>query len=129
MKVKKLFALCSIFVMLVSMIGISPAAAAPSQIQTISDDQLKAMFTTTGGADVLHTTRTVAHWCCTTLDPNNGVTYGYNMVGADPYNCSSSACDVTIETDIIPLIVVVQGQTFDGNNVLQATLDSPQFAS
>lgn len=51
------------------------------------------------------------------------------MVGADPYNCSGSACDVTIETDIIPLIVVVQGQTFDGNNVLQATLDSPQFAN
>lgn len=129
MKVKKLFALCSIFVMLVSMIGISPAAAAPSQIQTISDDQLKAMFTTTGGADVLPTTRTVAHWFGTTLDPNNGVTYGYNMVGADPYNCSGSACDVTIETDITPLIVVVQGQVFDGNNVLQATLDSPQFAN
>lgn len=129
MKVKKLFALCTIFVMLVSMIGISPAAAAPSQIQTISDDQLKAMFTTTGGADVLPTTRTVAHWFGTTLDPNNGVTYGYNMVGADPYNCSGSACDVTIETDITPLIVVVQGRVFDGNNVLQATLDSPQFAN
>ena len=128
-KVKKLFAFCSIFVILVSMIGISPAVAAPSQIQTISDDQLKAMFTTTGGADVLPTTRTVAHWFGTTLDPNNGVTYGYNMVGADPYNCSGSDCDVTIETDIIPLIVVVQGRVFDGNNVLQATLDSPQFAN
>jgi hypothetical protein len=51
------------------------------------------------------------------------------MVGADPYNCSGSACSVTIETDITPLILIVEGQTFDGNAVLGATLASPQFAS
>ena len=32
------------------------------------------------------------HWHGSTTDPNNGVTYGYNMVGADPNNCSGSAC-------------------------------------
>jgi hypothetical protein len=51
------------------------------------------------------------------------------MVGADPYHCSGSACSVTIETDIVPLIVNVGGMTFSGNDVLQATLDSPQFTN
>ena len=40
-----------------------------------------------------------------TTDPSNGVTYGYNMVGADPNNCSGSACSVTVEADITPIIV------------------------
>jgi hypothetical protein len=50
------------------------------------------------------------------------------MVGADPYNCSGSDCSVTIETDITPIIVNVAGLTFSGNDVLAATLASPQFA-
>src|SRR5215212_8540150 len=128
MKMKKFFAICSMFVMLVSLLGVVPAGAAPSGPQVISDEALKAMFTSIGGADVLPTTRTVAHWFGSTLDPNNGVTYGYNMVGADPYNCSGAACSVTIETDIIPIILNVGGLTFNGNDVLAATLDSPQFA-
>lgn len=102
-------------------------AAAPAP-QTIDDATLKAMFTSMGGADVLPTTRTVAHWWGSSLDPNNGVTYGYNMVGADPYKCSGSACSVTIETDITPIIVNVGGMTFDGTDVVAPTLASPQFA-
>jgi len=131
MKMKKLFAICSTLVMLVSLVGVFPAGAAPSAPPppVIDDAKLKAMFTTLDGADVLPTTRTVAHWFGSTLDPHNGVTYGYNMVGADPYHCSGSACSVTIETDIVPLIVNVGGLTFDGNNVLQATLNSPQFTN
>jgi hypothetical protein len=50
------------------------------------------------------------------------------MVGADPNACSGSACSTTIQADITPLIVSVGGLTFDGSDVLQATLDSPQFA-
>jgi hypothetical protein len=96
--------------------------------QLIQDSQMKALSTTEGGANVLPTTRTVAHWWGSTLDPSNGVTYGYNMVGADPNNCSGSACSTTIEADITPLIVNIDGLTFSGNDVLQATLDSPQFA-
>jgi hypothetical protein len=129
MKMKKFFAFCSMFVMLVSLMGVVPASAAPSAPPVIPDASLKAMFTTMGGADVLPTTRTVPHWFGSTLDPNNGVTYGYNMVGADPYNCSGSACSVTIETDITPIIVNVAGLTFSGNDVLAATLASPQFAT
>jgi hypothetical protein len=105
------------------------AATASSQPQQISDAQLKALSATVGGASALPTTRTVAHWFGTAVDPHDGVTYGYNMVGADPGHCSGSACDVTIEADITPLIVNVGGLTFDGTSVVAATLASPQFAT
>jgi hypothetical protein len=128
MKPHKLFAVLSMLTLLVTLTGAFPAAAAPTSPPVISDAALKAMFTTMGGADVLPTTRTVAHWWGSTLDPNNGVTYGYNMVGADPDNCSGAGCSVTIETDITPIIVNVAGMTFSGGDVLAATLASPQFA-
>lgn len=99
-----------------------------AQTVTIDDSQLKAMTTTVGGASVLPTTRTIPHWWGSTVDPHNGVTYGYNMVGVDPNNCSGSDCSVTIEADITPLIVNIDGLTFSGPDVLDATLASPQFA-
>ena len=129
MKRNKVLAVLSTLMMLVSMSGVSAAGAAPFEIQVIDDAKLKAISTTIGGATVLPSTRTVAHWWGSTVDPNNGVTYGYNMVGADPYNCSGSGCSVTIETDITPIIVNVGGMTFSGNDVLAATLASPQFAN
>src|SRR5262249_50297083 len=52
--------------------GSTPAADPP----VIS--AMQALTTTIGGAQVLPTTRTVPHWFGSTLDPNNGVTYGYN---------------------------------------------------
>jgi len=107
--------------------GLAEIAAAQSEPQVIADSQLQALTTTVGGASVLPTTRTVPHWWGSTLDPHNGITYGYNMVGADPNNCSGSACSVTVQADITPLIVNVGGLTFSGNNVLNATLASPQF--
>jgi hypothetical protein len=97
----------------------------------IDDSQLQALSTTVGGASPLATTKTVQHWFGTTLDPDNGVTYGYNMVGADPNNCSGSDCDVTIPVDIIPLIVIVGGMTFDptdSHQALNGALASPEFA-
>ncbi|MEP6482698.1 MAG: hypothetical protein ABJA94_11910 [Rhodoglobus sp.] len=82
-----------------------------------------------GGAAVLPTTRTVPHWWSSSIDPNNGVTYGYNMVGANPYTCKGTDCDVTIEVDITPIIVNIDGLTFSGQDVLKATLDSPMFSN
>jgi hypothetical protein len=102
---------------------------ATAQPQVIDDSQLKAMTTTIGGASVLPTTRTVQHWFGSTLDPHNGITYGYNMVGADPNSCSGADCSVTVEADITPIIVNIDGLTFSGNDVLAATLASPQFAT
>src|SRR5262245_31083467 len=81
-----------------------------------------------GGAKVLPTTRTVAHWWGSTVNGDDGLTYGYNMVGADPNSCTGSACSTTIEADITPIIVNVGGLTFSGLDVLGATLASPEFA-
>ena len=107
----------------------SPRVRAAGGPQTIDDSQLQALTTTMGGAKPQPSTRTIAHWWGSTLNPSNGVTYGYNMVGADPNTCSGSACDVTIPVDITPLNVNVGGMTFNGTDVLGATLASPQFAT
>ena len=106
------------------------SAASSSSIQVIDDSQLQALTTTVGGvagADQLNTLDTVPHWFGTTKNGNNGITYGYNMVGADPNNCSGASCDVTIEADVQPLIVNDAGMTFDGTQVMAATLNSPLF--
>ncbi len=104
-------------------------ATTATEPQLIDDADLKATTVTMGGASVLPTTRTIPHWFGQTTDPSNGVTYGYNMVGANPHSCSGTACDVTVQVDITPIKVVIGGETFDGNDVLPATLASPQFAN
>ena len=83
-------------------------ATSASEPQVIDDADLKAESITMGGASVLPTTRTIPHWSADP-DPSNGVTYGYNMVGADPHTCSGTACDVTIQVDITPIKVVIVG--------------------
>jgi hypothetical protein len=116
----------------VAAIATSPAAAGtgtPTVPPQASDDsQVRVLTTTIGGADVLPTTRTIPHWWGSTLNPHNGITYGYNIVGADPYNCSGSTCSVTVEVDITPLIINIDGMTFSGGDVLAAALASPEFS-
>jgi len=115
---------------MVSLPSSATGSSASAQPLVIDDSQLQALTTTVGGgATPLATARTVTHWFGTTLNPLNGVTYGYNMVGADPNNCSGSACDVTITVDITPLKVNVGGLSFDGSAALPATLASPVFAT
>jgi hypothetical protein len=110
--------------------AVAPASAGSKNPPVINDSQLHASFTTVGGgATVLPTQRTIPHWYGTTTDPENGVTYGYNMAGADPNSCKGSDCSVTIQADITPIVVNVGGMTFDGNQVLAPTLASPQFAT
>jgi hypothetical protein len=113
---------------LICSVPLASFGAAPAKPQAIDDSQLHARTTTVAGAKVLPTTRTVQHWWGSTLNPSNGITYGYNMVGADPNNCSDPGCSVTIEVDITPITVNIAGLTFKGTDVLQATLDSPVFA-
>ena len=134
MKIRKLGVLAGLGMGVAMCLSPAVAASASSSSATvtpqlISDSQLQAMTTTMGGAEVLPTTRTVAHWWGSTVDPHNGVTYGYNMVGADPNNCSGSACSTTIEADITPIVVNIDGLTFSGSDVLAPTLASPVFAS
>src|SRR5437588_1387018 len=82
--------------LVIGLVGAIPAVAATphANVLQISDANLKALTSTMGGAQALPTSRTVPHWWGSTVNPDNGVTYGYNMVGADPNNCSGSACDV-----------------------------------
>ncbi|MBO0696743.1 MAG: hypothetical protein J2P56_11675, partial [Verrucomicrobia bacterium] len=95
----------------------------------IADGQLQVTTVTMGGAQVLPTTRTIPHWFHSILNPDDGVTYGFNMAGADPFSCSGLACDVTIEVDITPIILNVDGMTFSGADVVAALLNSPVFAA
>jgi hypothetical protein len=114
--------------MTVSSAALAASGTPTVQPQVISDSQLQAVTMAVGGAVALPTTRTVPHWFGSTLDPHDGVTYGYNMVGADPSTCSGSACSVTVEVDITPVVVNVGGLTFSGLDVLDATLASPLFS-
>jgi hypothetical protein len=106
---------------------LAPAASAgtPPAPTAVPDSAIHASTITVGGAKVLPTTRTVAHWFGTALNPDNGVTYGFNMVGADPSREQST----TITADIVPVNVVISGQTFSGSDVVQPTLDSPVFTN
>jgi hypothetical protein len=127
--VLSLAALSLVSLLAVALVASTHSAHASNGPQPISDSSLKATTTTFGGATILPTTRTIAHWWGSTSDPHNGVTYGYNMVGADPNTCSGAACSVTIQVDITPINVNVGGMTFNGTDVLAPTLASPQFAT
>jgi hypothetical protein len=111
-----------------ALVASSVSASGSATPIVIDDSQLQATTTTVGGASPLSTDRTVQHWFGSTLDPHNGVTYGYNMVGANPNNCSGSMCSALIEADITPVNVNIGGLTFSGSDVLAPTLASPQFA-
>jgi hypothetical protein len=114
-----LFALAA----LVASLGAAPASA--KTIPVIRDSQLQALTTTMGGAKPLPSEQTITHFFGSTVNPDDGVTYGWNMAGVDPSTNASS----TIEVDVYPVRVNVAGLTFDGNNILAGTLASPQFAN
>jgi hypothetical protein len=143
MRYRKLGLLFGLALIAVAVVGTASAGTSTSSIPVIQDSQLKAEFSTVGGgADVLPSMKTVPHWWGSTANPDDGITYGYNMVGSDPNACAGSACDTTIQADITPVIVKINfgGQiwTFDptaptdngtGPTVVQGVLDSPQFAT
>ena len=121
---RNLIALAGVTVTLPFLAATASAGTSPQPTQ-VPDSAIKPMTTTVGGASVLPTTRTVAHWHGTATNPADGVTYGFNMVGADPATNSPT----TITADITPINVVVNGMTFSGSDVVQPTLESPLFAS
>jgi len=108
---------------LLASLSAMPASAGSNPV--IDDSSMQALTATFGGASPQPSTATIAHWFGQTVDPHNGVTYGYNMVGADPALQTST----TIQVDITPVVVNVAGRTYNGNDVLAATLASPQFAT
>jgi hypothetical protein len=136
MRYRKLGLLFGLALIAVAVVGTASASGASSKIQVIKDSQLKALSATIGGGALpTATTRTVANWWGSTTNPSDGITYGYNMVGADPATCPGSGCDTTIQADITPVIVNVGGVTFDptaprsgGPSIVDGVLASPQFA-
>jgi len=78
------------------------------------------------GAKPLSTSKTIPYWHGEFTDPTNGVTYGYNMVGADP----ATETATVIPVDIIPLNLTFDsapGYALNGSDVVARTLASPIF--
>ncbi|HET7660142.1 MAG TPA: hypothetical protein VFK66_07105 [Oryzihumus sp.] len=103
----------------------APATAATGPTLPVMDPA-GAMFTEAGGATPLATDKTIPHWNGSFTDPTNGVTYGYNMVGADPKTNTAA----TVPTDIIPVNIVFSannGYVLNGTNVVGRTVASPIF--
>ena len=123
MSYRKLVLCLSAAAAVVASIGATPVSA--DSVQTLDDSQLNALTTTVGGAAPLASENTITHFSGSTFNPDNGVTYGWNMAGVDPASNSSA----TIQVDVYPIVVNVAGMTFDGNNILAGTLASPQFAT
>jgi hypothetical protein len=121
---RKLAVAAGVTIALPFLASAASAATAPAPI-VVPDSAIHVSDITVGGAKPQPTTRTVAHWFGTALNPVNGVTYGFNMVGADP----SLETSTTITADIVPVNVVIDGQTFSGSDVVQPVLDSPVFTS
>jgi hypothetical protein len=104
-------------------------ASAGTRYPTLGDASMQPLFTKISGADPLPSTMTIPHWFSTLTDPTNGVTYGYNMVGAtDPR--SPKAAKTTIPTDVIPINLTYAGSggyQFNGTDVVKAVMASPLF--
>ncbi|TMD25937.1 MAG: hypothetical protein E6I92_11250, partial [Chloroflexi bacterium] len=118
-----------------SALGAAMAAALLASIAVVADDDpaeipdegINATITGAdfGGAAPLPTSRTIRHWSSETTNGDNGVTYRYNMVGADPSTDGSAVIGV----DIIPLDVTVAGHQFNGSQITNAVLASPLFST
>ena len=105
-------------------VGMSGASAADAKLPV--KDPSGPEFAEMGGAAPLATDKTVDHWHGRFTDPTNGVTYGYDMVGADPTTDRST----TTPTDIIPVNVVFSasnGLALNGSDVVDRTVASPIF--
>ncbi len=85
--------------------------------------EFQATTTTFGGASPLASSSTVDHWSGMTANGVDGVTYRYNVVGADPSTNGSAVIGV----DIIPLNVNVAGASFNGSDAVKPVLASPLF--
>lgn len=116
------FAVSAIGIMVASF-GVVPASA--DSIPVLDDSQTQPLTETFGGADPVPGATTVPHWFASANNPHNNVTYGYNMVGANPALHTTTI----VQADITPLNVVVGGRLFSGSDVLAATLGSPLFGT
>lgn len=119
----------SAFVVIALLSSSSFAFAGADSTQLLVREPGPPAFVTGTGASPLATDRTVPHWHGQFTDPTNGVTYGYNMVGAeDPRNANAGT--TLIPVDIIPLRLSFAengGFALDGTDDLSLTVASPIF--
>ena len=103
----------------------SAGVAAGSSEPPVDESSIQPTTASFGGASPLATTRTVQHWSGQTVNGVDGVTYRYNLVGADP----GSETSATIGVDIIPLDVTIDGVPFNGSASVDGVVASPLFQS
>lgn len=107
-----------------SLLVVTSLGAAADDSQTGSDDSNFGPTSEHSHGEAPHPgVRTVRHWTGHSVNPTNGVTYTYDIVGADP----STGHAATVGVDIIPLNLTVAGRAFKGTDIVAATIASPLF--
>lgn len=101
----------------------SVGAAADDSPESLDTSTLTASSHRFGDAKHHPGARTVPLWTGQTTNPDDGVTYSYTMVGANP--ASNEAA--TIQVDIVPVNVTLGGRAFNGSDAVDAVLASPLF--
>lgn len=110
----------------VTVVGTASASNSSKNASYPTVQNIGPRYTTSGGASVLPTTKTVAHWHGSFVDGLSGQTYGFNMVGADP----STGAATTVSTEIIPVNFVFSadgGYEFPADQVASDVQASPLF--
>src|SRR5437773_3036035 len=101
----------------------SVGAVADSSGDNLDPSILKGSSHRFGDAKPHPGAKTIPLWTGQTTNPDDGVTYTYTMVGADPDSNQSSK----IQVDIVPLNVNLLGRTFNGSDAVEGVLASPAF--
>jgi hypothetical protein len=92
------------------------------------DATAKPKFTTEGGARPFRTANTIPYFSSSFVDPTNGVTYPYTMVGTNPF--TGGNVRTTVPSSLIPFrFVFADGTVMDGSQDVAATLASPIFSN
>jgi len=101
----------------------SVGAVADSSGDDLDTATLKGSSQRFGDAKPHPGAKTVQLWTDQTTNPDDGVTYTYTMVGANPDSNQSSK----IQVDIVPLNINLLGKAFNGSDAVEGVLASPLF--
>lgn len=126
MRHRKLATLLGLAAIAVTVVGTASAASGSKNANYPTVQNIGPRYTTSGGASVLSTTKTVAHWHGSFVDGLSGQSYGFNMVGSDP----ATGAATTVNTEIIPVNFVFSadnGFEFPADQVSSDVTASPLF--
>jgi hypothetical protein len=109
----------------VSTLSPLPASSKVSYTAEQFDATATPKFTTVGGTSDFRTARTIPYWSSSFTDPTNGQTYGYTMVGTNPFTGSAQT---TVPSAIIPFrLVFADGTVMDGSTDVPQLIASPIY--